>query len=357
MTKFSDIKSAIAILLTSTLLTACQYGAKINTKNQGEVYYKKPIQKADAIRAGELLDKLKFFDNTGRKTMQLIKKKERIQIRFVVKKSAMQDEKVVKSLTFISGLLSHLALNHQPVELNMCDKMLKTVRSISVDKKIGNVKQLHKIYNGDILLQNDIDQATIKKVGNVLIKTGFLGPKVGPKSVLLKKGDQEYTITFVANIPIKAENREIFKILAFSLSKDAFAGKRVKTILADDSFEAVEKLDPVEVGKTLKYGLSELYYTSNVDQAIATKLKDYLGQIKYFEKNASRGVHVDKRENKFIVEFVIKKGFEKDPSFRLAMVPIIQKLEQFFQNKKNMASNNGSKFILVDAFFRPLDTI
>jgi hypothetical protein len=68
-------------------------------------------------------------------------------------------------------------------------------------------------------------------------------------------------------------------------------------------------------GKKLKYGKSEVYYTTNVTEDLAKKLGDYLDKVRFFQPGRKISVQLDKAEDTFLFRMVTKKEYVDDPKF------------------------------------------
>ena len=68
-------------------------------------------------------------------------------------------------------------------------------------------------------------------------------------------------------------------------------------------------------GKKLKYGTSEVYYTTNVTEDLAKKLGDYLEKAEFFQAGRRISVQLDKAADTFLFRMVVKKEFVNNPSY------------------------------------------
>lgn len=68
-------------------------------------------------------------------------------------------------------------------------------------------------------------------------------------------------------------------------------------------------------GKKLKYGNSEVYYTTNVTEDLAKKLGDYLEKVQFFQPGRRISVQLDKAADTFLFRMVVKKEFVNDPKY------------------------------------------
>ncbi len=116
------------VLLTG----ATRYGAVLKV-DQSDLYYTTAVSKDQAQALGDYLVQAKFFD--GRHlSVQLTKEGQTLQVRFPVKPGFDQDEAYVVSVRVAADELSQKVFHGQPVEIDLCDSELKTLRAILAAK-------------------------------------------------------------------------------------------------------------------------------------------------------------------------------------------------------------------------------
>ena len=67
-------------------------------------------------------------------------------------------------------------------------------------------------------------------------------------------------------------------------------------------------------GKELVFDKTQVFYTSNVSEKEANKFGIYLIKSEFTDGTA-KSVQLDKKSDTYLFRFVMKKEFEKDPSF------------------------------------------
>ncbi len=116
------------VLLTG----ATKYGAVLKV-NQSDLYYTTAVSKEQAQALGDYLVQAQFFD--GRHlSVQLTKEGQILQVRFPVKPGFEKDEAYVVSVRVAADELSQKVFHGQPVEIDLCDSELKTLRAVPAAK-------------------------------------------------------------------------------------------------------------------------------------------------------------------------------------------------------------------------------
>jgi hypothetical protein len=87
-------------------------------------------------------------------------------------------------------------------------------------------------------------------------------------------------------------------------------------------------------GKKLKYGNSEVYYTTNVTEDLAKKLGDYLEKAQFFQADRRISVQLDKAADTFLFRMVVKKDFVNNPDYiESGKTSITELSKNVFDNK------------------------
>jgi hypothetical protein len=122
---------AAKLLNGLVLLTgATNYGILMEI-NHGDLYYTSAVSKDDAKRLGDFLVQQKIFD--GRQiSMQLTKNGQTMQVRFPVKPGFEKNEAYVASVQALGVQISQQVFQGAPLEVDLCDDSLKTLRSVPV---------------------------------------------------------------------------------------------------------------------------------------------------------------------------------------------------------------------------------
>jgi hypothetical protein len=116
----------VLLLLVMSGLTACtNYGKKVEVAGtKGEVYYKGDgVLESDAKRLGDYLKEVGFFDNTTKKTAQLIKAKDAgFDVHFVVDQTKLKTTaNVEEGFVAVGALISKNVFGNVPVNIFLSD--------------------------------------------------------------------------------------------------------------------------------------------------------------------------------------------------------------------------------------------
>lgn len=122
------------VLFACLLITACtNYGKKLEYNN-GELYYTRHVEAAEAEKLGNFLAKDSFYFDGRPKSVQLDKKTDRYIFRAVVLPNVEKDTSNIMPFKALGIMLSAEVFNHAPVDMEMCDEKFKTLRSIPFEK-------------------------------------------------------------------------------------------------------------------------------------------------------------------------------------------------------------------------------
>lgn len=152
----------LALMIFS--FSACtNHGKKVTIEgSKGEVYYKGDgVTKEDAEKLGVYLkNKVPYFDNERRKSIQLAKAKDAgYDIRFVVDKKKLEESpEAIESFGQIGAALSVDLYNNEPVNILLTDTKFKEFRSIPFDREV--VKKLMEKLPSTMTEQNDAAEDT-----------------------------------------------------------------------------------------------------------------------------------------------------------------------------------------------------
>jgi hypothetical protein len=112
------------ILLTG----ATKYGALLEV-NHADLYYTAAVSQEDAKALGAFLVTAQIFD--GRHiSIQLTKEKQAAQVRFPVNPGFDKDEAYIASIRTLGAQISQNVFHGAPVEVDLCDQDLKTLRAV-----------------------------------------------------------------------------------------------------------------------------------------------------------------------------------------------------------------------------------
>lgn len=99
---------------------------------KGEVFFKPPVTRAEAERLAKGLRALEYFDDKAAKTVQLLKEGKTFHTRFVVNPASI--DKAAQVFRGVAGRLSKAVFHGQEVQVHLCDKSMKPIRSLPAEK-------------------------------------------------------------------------------------------------------------------------------------------------------------------------------------------------------------------------------
>jgi hypothetical protein len=114
------------VLLMLVALGGASYGTRLELKGGSELYYTSAVTEAEARRLADYLNANFLKDNPI--TMQLTKHEGTYQLRVCVKDGVERDEKAVVAWQALGIILSHEVFGKAPVEIQICNRNMKTVR-------------------------------------------------------------------------------------------------------------------------------------------------------------------------------------------------------------------------------------
>lgn len=139
MKKFRYSKFIFLIIFFQLFSCTSNYGEKIEYTGDDELYYTNNVTEWEANKLGNFLTQNFFFTGRGI-TSQLDKANDKFQFRFVVLEGAHNDDDYVKICEDFAIELSDNVFNKSNVEIHLCDKYLKTLRIVSLNKVQTNNK-------------------------------------------------------------------------------------------------------------------------------------------------------------------------------------------------------------------------
>lgn len=114
------------VLLLLAALGGSSYGTRLELKGGGELYYTSAVTEAEARKLVEYLNANFLKDNAI--TMQLTRHEGTYQLRVCVKDGVERDEKAAVGFLALGCALSLEVFDKAPVEIQLCNRNLKTVR-------------------------------------------------------------------------------------------------------------------------------------------------------------------------------------------------------------------------------------
>jgi len=222
---------ALPALLFFAVLSGCANYGKEKVFKGVELYHTDKVTDAEADSLGNYLVAGKFADGKE-KTVQLTKAGNTYQFRFVVKEGVDKDASYDKIAKFLANMLSAQVFNGAPVEVQLCDDHLETLKTVVADD-YGK----EKIFNGvSIFHTKDITDAQVDSLGNYLVRMKFANGQ--PKSTMITKLGNTYRFKFVvkSGADKDPDYQKNGKLFASQLSAGVFNGAPVEVLMCDDYF-------------------------------------------------------------------------------------------------------------------------
>lgn len=231
--------AVLLVLLAVGGLAACNKHGKKLTFKKGEVYYKPPVTKAEASKLGEFLVKQRYFDNSTRKSVQLLKSGSTYQVRFVVKKSILDKPKVVRSFKAIGAFVSGEVLNNAPVEVHFCDKNLKTFKNLGTFTSYGDKVVVNK---GEIFYRKPVTKGEAEMLAQMLKKWAYFDGT--PKSLQMIRKGALTQLRFVIKKGVEKNPKMIagYKKIGSMIKAALFSDGKVEVHLCDEAFTTIKVL-------------------------------------------------------------------------------------------------------------------
>ncbi|HEX8844659.1 MAG TPA: hypothetical protein VF791_08455 [Pyrinomonadaceae bacterium] len=104
-------------------------------------------------------------------------------------------------------------------------------------------------------------------------------------------------------------------------------------------------------GTKLEYKKGKLYYTSNVTEADARKLGDYLDKGGFFSETEERALQLDKAGDTYQMRVSVKEGVDKDPKYEKPFAQIASAVS------KNVFGGAKVEVHFTDQYFKTLKVI
>lgn len=233
------------LVFTLTFASCTNYGTKLMF-DETELYYTKDITEDEANDIGKYLQEIGFTEG-DEKTVQIAKDGDTYLFRMVVKESFIDDDEYEEIAYLFIHNLSADVLENNPVELQMCDEELKTLKTIKMDDAQEIIEDDYKIKTFDgteIEYDNTVKYNEVDKLGNFLMETGFTDGTV--KSIIFVKDKKTYVFKMVVDEAswTDLEYQDLGKEYARQMSSTIFNNNDVEIHFCNDYFEVQTKVKP-----------------------------------------------------------------------------------------------------------------
>ncbi len=180
----------LALIIIFPLLQSCNNFGKEKDYDGVQLYHTADITDSQADSLGNFLVSAKFADGTA-KTVQIAKSGNTYQFRFVIKANADRDPALSKTLKAFASVLSSNVFNGSPVEVDMCDEYLKTLKVYPYED-FGKVKMFDGV---QLYYTKNITSAGADSLGNYLVSSKFADGN--GKTVQITKSANVFQFRFV----------------------------------------------------------------------------------------------------------------------------------------------------------------
>lgn len=113
----------LGVVLAVVLLGDNGLSGKVNVSATEEIYYGKQATQADAVKLGDVLKAMGFFDGNGAKSVVLQKDSGGLVVKFVIKEGAWKKPEVEKFFHSVATQISNSGMG-RPVTILLCDPEL-----------------------------------------------------------------------------------------------------------------------------------------------------------------------------------------------------------------------------------------
>lgn len=222
----------LPVLLLFIAMSGCNNYGKEKIFNGVQVYHTDKVTDAEADSLGNYLVRDGFADGKE-KTVQLTKSGNTYQFRMVVKEGIDKDPEYLAIGKFMATMFSAKLFNGSPVELQLCDKYMTTLKVVPADDYGKEV-----FFDGvGIFHSKDIKDSEVNTLGKYLVDSKFADGN--GKSVLLTKSGNTYQFRFVVKPGIEKDPafQKTGSVFASDLSSHVFNNAAVEVIMCDSYFK------------------------------------------------------------------------------------------------------------------------
>jgi hypothetical protein len=193
-----------------------------------ELYYTAKVSEAEAGRLGGFLAGLNFFGYL--KTVQLTRDGDTYQVRMVVNVGDEQDEETVARCDVIAAELAGDVFDGAPVEVHLCDDLLRTVRVVPHRERFGRRIRFNA---AELFYTAGVTEGEARRLGQYLMDADFFN--ANPKLAQLNRvGDRyELRLNVKRGTELAPELIETFQRMANDLSEEVFDRSTVSVDLCD----------------------------------------------------------------------------------------------------------------------------
>jgi hypothetical protein len=270
--------------------------------------YFKDVPRADAERLGKVLQDVQIFNNTGAKTVQLLKRDGLFVVNFAVVQGAWDQPQHIANTRHNGLLLAARAFPGSPLEMGLCDRNMKVRRAVPIEptnRKLFGPQE-------EVLFSSSLQQEA-DKLGKALQEIHYFN-NLGGKSVHLLKRDAVTVVHFYVQNGIweKQQNIDAFTAIGRMLARRAFPEKALEVGLCD-SLSNVHRTLAFEPTSLMTFGpREEIEYTSSLKKE-AEQLGKAMQKMRLFDGTKQQTVTLTKRDDTWVVHFIVVAGAWDNP--------------------------------------------
>jgi hypothetical protein len=239
------MRKILLLLLPFTLmLTSCDlfnnYGKKVEMGGN-EVYYKGDgVTEAEAKKLGEYLKEQKYFNDSSKKSVQLLKEGSDYVVKLVVDKDKvdLKNEPLMNQYWAMQILFSENVFNNAKTKVVLADTKLKDIHTMDAVTKITSGNFF--IY----LKGNGVSEDQAKKAASLIEERKYFGN--AQAAIMMEKKNDAYVLNFVYNQQYYEQNKQnllpIFKMIQWLTSEEAFNNAKTQVNLTNGLFASYENV-------------------------------------------------------------------------------------------------------------------
>ncbi|MCX8019242.1 MAG: hypothetical protein N2747_01960 [Chitinophagaceae bacterium] len=241
------MKKFLLLIVTITFLTGCaNFGKKVKEEHI-EVYYKDGITENEAKATARVLLNLdkQAGNKNNRKSFQLVRKGDTVNLRMVIQKDKMNE---IKDDAFLGLALyvSEQAFGNKPVNLELTDNRFRAIKTIPFQTGRDVITDLNISAFGERVQEGNTEVyykgASKEEAENL---AGTLNNYFNPLSMysfqLLKNQTGDYTVKMVVN-PEKMDelNDAFFREICKTITTEALPASALTFELTNEKFDMLK---------------------------------------------------------------------------------------------------------------------
>jgi hypothetical protein len=217
-----------------------RFGQRLAVTDKEEIYYK-DVTAEEALRLGQALKELGYFNGTTRKTVQLSQQDDAYVIAFVVQEGTWNNAEAVDAVRLLGLQLAARTFDGRPVEVRLCDQSMREKKSLdlgneSLGKRLA-VSPQEEIY------YRDVKEEQARRLGELLQQIKYFDGQ-GPRTVLVARDAAGVKLTFVVMEGFwnDAEMLREIQALGQQIRREIFGNEAAEIRLSDERLRVKKTL-------------------------------------------------------------------------------------------------------------------